>query len=195
VKAGPDILRQVATLHAAAIDRGFLSSLGTRFLVELYRAIDAAPGAFLLVEERDGRVAGFIAGASDPGTVRRCLLRRPLALFASLAPVLVQPRKLAGVLEALRADAAPGGLPKPELLSLAVDRGYRGQGVADALYARLVQAFSGLGVKSFRIVVGSGLGPAHRFYRRMGAVPRGTTEVHRGQGSIVYVHDTGENTA
>lgn len=195
MKAGPDTLRQVAALHAAAIDRGFLSSLGPRFLVELYRAIDAAPGAFLLVEEREGRVAGFIAGSSDLAAVRRRLLRRPIALFAALAPVVVQWRKLSGMLEALRADdVASAGLPKAELLSLAVAPGYRGQGVADALYARLMHAFAALGVTSFRIMVGAELAPAHRFYRRMGAVPRGTTEVHRGQGSIVYVHDTGEET-
>lgn len=193
--AGPDTLRQVALLHAEAIDQGFLSSLGPRFLYELYRAIDAAPDAFLLVEERDGRVAGFIAGSSDLAAVRRRLLRRPLALLAALAPVLLQPRKLAGVLEALRAGASPAGLPRAELLSLAVARGYRGSGVADALYARLVTAFSRMGVPSFRIMVGAGLGAAHRFYRRMGAVPRGTIEVHRGQGSIIYVHDKEEERA
>jgi ribosomal protein S18 acetylase RimI-like enzyme len=189
MKADAGTLREVALLHAAAIDRGFLSSLGPRFLEEMYRAIDAAPESFLLVEQRDGRVAGFIAGSRDLARVRKGLLRRPLHLAAAMAPVLLRPRKLIGAIEALRAGTSPPpGLPPAELLSLAVNHRYRGRGLAESLYRRLERKFASMGVPAFRIVVGADLAPAHRFYRKMGAVARASMEVHSGSSSTVYVH-------
>ena len=199
--ASPADLQQVAELHAAGIDRGFLATLGTRFLRLLYRAIDESPAGTLAMEVRDGRVVGFIAGSDGMRPVLRRMLRHPVALAAALLPVLVRPRKLAGILEVLRAggadDAPPGAppLPRAELLSLAVDPRYRGQGIADALYRTLQARFRERGILAFRIVVGDPLVPAHRFYRRMGARAAARTEVHRGAGSTIYVHDTGDGRA
>jgi ribosomal protein S18 acetylase RimI-like enzyme len=79
------------------------------------------------------------------------------------------------------------GWPAAELLSIAVAQDARGQGIADSLYARLIEAFRNAGVAEFRIVVGNALAPAHRFYRRMGAVEAGKIEVHAGDESTVYV--------
>jgi len=184
---GREALAQVAALHAAAIDRGFLSSLGPRFLVQLYRAIDEAPGGVLLVEQREGRVAGFIAGSTAMGPVRRQLLRHPLPLVVALAPALLRPRTILGIGEAARgAGNGDAGLPRAELLSLAVEPRFRGSGIAESLYLRLVDRLRALGADAFRIVVGEALAPAHRFYQRMGAVPVARVQVHRGNESIVY---------
>ena len=79
-------------------------------------------------------------------------------------------------------------MPDAELLSLAVAPEWRGKAVADNLYARLVEAFRGQGVGSFRIIVGVALAPAHRFSQCMGAVPAGEVEVHVGESSTVYAH-------
>ena len=190
-----DTWRLVAELHAAAIDRGFLSTLGVRFLGVLYRAIDEAPESILIVRRREGRVAGFITGSKGMSPVWRQLLRHPLALGAALAPVLVQPRKLAGILDVLRAPAegaVPAGLPPAELLSLAVDPRFRRDGIAESLYRELVQAFAAMGIHRFRILVGDSLDPAQRFYRRMGAVPVAKAEIHPGQGSTIFVHTTSD---
>lgn len=189
-------LEQVAELHAASIDRGFLATLGTRFLRLMYQSIDESPGGVLEVEQRNGRVVGFIAGSDGMKPVLRALLRHPLALAAALAPVLVRPRTVAGILEVLRAGSATLGeahgppLPRAELLSLAVDARYRGQGIADALYHTLQARLHAKGVASFRIIVGDALLPARRFYQRMGARPAARTEVHHGAGSTIYVHET-----
>ena len=82
----------------------------------------------------------------------------------------------------------PAGVPDPELLSLAVASEWRGQGVADRLYERLLAEFRASGVDAFRIIVGEALAPAHRFYQRMGAVAAGEVQVHDGERSAVYVH-------
>lgn len=184
--------RAVAELHAASIDRGFLSSLGVPFLTQLYRAIDESPESVLLVRELDGKVAGFVAGSIGMAPVRRALLRRPWSLLAALAPALVRPRMLVGLLEVVRATARASGrkdLPQAELLSLAVDPDHRRQGLAESLYRELLGAFAAMGARRFRIVVGDSLLPAQRFYSRMGAGPVAHAEIHRGQRSTILVHD------
>lgn len=188
-----DRWQQVAELHAGNIDQGFLATLGQRFLRLLYRSIDESPSGILLVEERDGRVAGFIAGSIGMAPILGRLLRHPLQLAAALLPIVVRPRKLAGMAEVLRAigrGRSPPSWPHAELLSLAVAPGCRRQGVAESLYARLRLAFLSRGVGSFRIIVGESLAPAQQFYERMGAQRAGRTEVHHGRTSIVYVQQS-----
>lgn len=184
--------RQVATLHFDSIDQGFLATLGIPFLSLMYQAIDRGPDSVLLVEEAQGRVRGFVSAGSGMGPIYRRMLLRPFSLAWTLLPSLVRPARFCRILEILRygQQAPPVGLSLPvaELLSIAVDPSSRGTGVSEALYRRLVSAFAARGVSAFRITVGDSLGPAHRFYTRMGAKVVTHTEVHAGQGSVVYVH-------
>ena len=186
-----EIYRRVAELHIASIDQGFLPSLGPAFLTLLYRAIDHCEGSILIVEHSEGQIVGFIAGSSDIGEVYRELIRNWASLFVTLIPLIIQPRKLIGILEVLRHNRSNKeklGLPKNELLSIAVAPKVRGTGVAERLYNALVYYFQEREVHSFRIVVGDSLTPAHRFYRRMGAKPNASVEVHPKKKSTVYIH-------
>ena len=182
--------RQVAALHAVNIDRGFLSSLGLPFLALVYRAIDEEPESVLIVEEREGRIVGFVAASAGMGAIYRRLLRRPVALGIALAPSLFRRERLRRIFEILRygrggCEAAHS--PAMELLSIAVAPDMRGQGIADLLYRRLMDHCRSSGVNAFKIVVGEALAPAHRFYQRMGATPAGRIELHAGEESRVYV--------
>ena len=190
-RPGPSIYRQVAELHASAIDQGFLSQLGPRFLELLYEAIDASDSSVLLVETRNGRLCGFASGGTGIGPVYRRLLRRLPALIAALWPVMFSPRKLRRIAELLRhsRQPCPAGLPQAELYSIAVAPAFRGSGVAERLYTALRQAFAEREVAAFRIVVGDSLAPARAFYLRMGAVPRTTVQVHQGAASTVFVDE------
>ena len=183
--------RQVARLHVRCLDQGFLATLGEGFLVQMYEAIDQAEGTFLLTEERDGRVAGFITGGAGMGPIYRRMLRRPVRLGLALLPALLRPAKVRRILEILRYSGdggLPDGVPEAELLSLAVSPEWRGKAVADVLYGRLAEEFRRHGEPAFRIIVGAALAPAHRFYQRMGAEPAGDVQVHEGESSTVYVH-------
>lgn len=189
-----DTHRQAAELHLRNLDQGFLSSLGVRFLTQMYRAIDESSEAVLLCASRDGRVVGFISGATGMGPIFHCMLRRPWPVAWALLPSLFRPRQLLKIVEIFRYGRTHEirlGLPMNELLSIVVDPQFRGQGIAEALYRRLVEHFSAAGVVRFKIVVGNALSPAHRFYRRMGAVPVAEVEVHSGQRSTVFVHSFG----
>lgn len=183
-----DVYRQVAELHAGSINQGFLSSLGTRFLALMYQAIDAAEGSVLLIDQRDGRVWGFVSGAVGMRPIYRRMLRRPIPLGIALLPSLVRPSRLKRIVDILRYGGQGDGAewPKAELLSIAVHPESRGTGAAEGLFRDLASYFRNAGESRFRIVVGDGLGPAHRFYRRMGCEVIGKLEVHPGEPSTVY---------
>lgn len=191
----PTLYRQVAALHANSIGQGFLATLGVPFLSLMYQAIDESGTGVLLTEQRDGRVIGFVTGCAGMKQIYMRMLRSPLRLARALAPSLIRPAGLLRILEILRydgGDASPAqDGPRAELLSIAVAPEARGIGVAEALYKKLVSHFSSIGEPAFRIVVGDALQPAHRFYERMGALPVGRLEVHRGEGSVLYVHQLG----
>lgn len=188
--------RQVAALHAANIDQGFLATLGQPFLSLMYRAIDEAPDSVLIFDDAGGKVRGFVSGSAGMGSIYRRMMCRPVLLALALLPSLVQPSRLMRIIEILRygGGEGPAELPPAELLSIAVDPAWRGRGVAESLYNRLSAHWATQGVQSFRITVGERLAPAHRFYERMGATPVGHVEVHAGERSVVYVQQTSRRT-
>lgn len=183
--------RQVAALHASCIDQGFLGKLGTGFLALLYEAIDGTADAVLLVESAGEEIVGFVAGTQGGlGPIYRRLLRRPLRLAWALRGVLVSPRKIRRILEVLRHGAASqrgAQLPDAELLSIAVAPPWRGRGISERLYRRLLAHFADRQAGGICIIVGDALETAHRFYRRMGAMAVAQTQVHGGVSSTVYV--------
>ncbi|MEO7067519.1 MAG: GNAT family N-acetyltransferase [Rhodanobacter sp.] len=191
-----DYYRQVAQLHIQNIDQGFLSTLGINFVSLMYRAIDEVDSSVLLTKEVDGRVIGFISGAEGMGAIYRRMLHYFPRLLLALFPVLASPRKLRRIFEILRYSRSSGAhsaadFSNVELLSIAVGPSYRGTGYSSALYGELKDYFARRGVAAFKIVVGEELGPAHKFYRRMGAQPMSTIEVHEGEKSTVYVQCLG----
>lgn len=183
------IYRRVADLHAAAIDQGFLSELGPRFLTLLYEAIDRSPSSILIVDVEDSELRGFVSGGTGLGPIYRHLLKRFPALVWALWPVVFSPRKLMRIAELLMHTRrqAPDGLPAAELYSIAVFPGCRGQGVAERLYRALRAAFAERGIAEFMITVGDALAPAQAFYRKMGAEPAARVQVHGDAGSVLFV--------
>lgn len=187
-----DRYRQVAELHAANINQGFLATLGIPFLSLMYRAIDEACDSVLLVEADGDRVIGFVSGGAGMGSIYKRMLRRPFRLGWALLPSLLRPARVKRILDIMRysrRSSAPGpDLPAAELLSIAVAPEARGSGIAERLYRRLEAHFREAGQQAFKITVGDALAPAHRFYARMGALPVGRMHVHAGEPSTVYMH-------
>lgn len=185
----PSIHRQVAELHASAISQGFLSELGPRFLTLLYEALDQSAASVLIVEVEGQKVSGFVSGGSGLGPVYWTLLRRFPALLFSLWPVIFSFRKLKRIAEVVlhTRSASADQFPTAELYSIAVSPEFRGTGVAERLYTKLRDEFKARGISEFKIVVGDALVPAQTFYRKVGAVPVSSVEVHDGVGSTVFV--------
>jgi ribosomal protein S18 acetylase RimI-like enzyme len=184
-----DIYRQVAQLHADNISQGFLSSLGKPFLALLYESIDADGDSVLLLAETEGCVVGFVSGTIGMGSIYRQLARRWWRLTIVLFPALLSPSKVWKIAEIMlfgRKESVGDEVPNAELLSIAVDPAFRGQGHARKLYRGLIQNFKNREGDGFRIIVGESLSAAHKFYVSMGACLISETEVHKGQKSLVY---------
>ena len=185
-----DRFHQVAVLHRDSLPDGFLATLGIRFLELMYESMEGADDAFLITEERDGKVIGFVTGGIGMAGTYRRMLAHPIRLGATLAPTLLSRHQIRKIWEIIRySTAADPAFPRAELLSLAVDPAFRGTGAADRLYWQLTEAFQEKGIARFKIVVGKALLPAQRFYRRMGASAIGEMTLHGSEVSIVYCHD------
>lgn len=78
-------------------------------------------------------------------------------------------------------------MPKAELLSIVVEEAYRGEGISQRLFNKLVEEFEKYDIDRFKVVVGSNLLPACKFYEKMGGIFHSEIEVHKGEKSRVYV--------
>jgi len=182
--AVPDDHAAVAALHAAMIGSGFLSSLGTPFLRQLYRALIESESGSVFVAEVSGRVVGFVAGTDDTGVFYKEFLRRrmfPAGL--RLLPALLRPSTWKRLWETFRYGDHPSRA-RAELLSMAVAPAARGRGLGGELVTALLHAASRSGVPGMTVVVGAGNDRALRLYRSHGFDAPVTMEVHRGSPSL-----------
>lgn len=184
----------VAMLHEKYLDQGFLSSLGNSFLKLLYRSmVDADTSICLVAVTAGGReIAGFISGSADVrGFYKHFLSQAFFPASAALLPHLLRPRTIGRIIETLLYPVKTArGLPEAELLSIAVKDDCRKRGIGEGLFNALVREFHGMGVTQFKVIVGSELGAANAFYRKMGCSMHSETEVHRGKKSEVYIWNT-----
>ena len=184
--------RAIASLHCDHINQGFLATLGVPFLTLLYEAIDKDSESVLLVERVNCSVVGFVTGTSGLGRIYKQLLLKPLRLIYSLKSCLLSPSKIYKIIEVLlmsKGSNISSNLPKQELLSIAVNPTYQGEGYAENLFNALCSHLKEEGACSFRIVVGSNLARAHAFYMKMGSIPVKKIQVHKGADSVVYVKE------
>jgi ribosomal protein S18 acetylase RimI-like enzyme len=186
------VFRRVAELHVSCIDQGFLSTLGPRVLALMYEAIDEADGSVLILSRNGDAIVGFVSGTTSMRNVYLRMIAKWPRLLCAIAPALLSITQLKRMMETVRHSAAGERSQEgaqAELLSIAVEASERGSGRAESLYSALCAHFRARGIARFRIVVGSRLARAHRFYSKMGAKPLAEVEVHKGDTSIVYVHD------
>jgi len=170
----------VARLHRQEIREGFLVQLGPRFLSELYQGIGEAPGSTCFVAEAEGRrVVGFVAAACDvPAMYRWILGARWLALGLAAWPYVLRRGTLREVWQTLRYPArVPPGLPRAEILAIAVDRAWQSKKVGSKLMRAALTGLADRGIARVKVVVGEQLA-ANRYYRRLGYRLAGTMEQH-----------------
>ena len=190
------VFAQLARLHAEGISEGFLSTLGERFLQRLHHALAMSPNAFVIAAIHENEVVGFVCGSTDTKKVyRACLLRLGVVTAPVILPKLISLKRLRRVLETLLYPARTKGasLPRAELLSLCVASAWQRKGIGRRLFDELVSQFGRREVGSFRIVTGANLQKARKFYESMGARMAGEINVHRGEPSLVYIHEIGEH--
>jgi len=187
-----ELARDVAHLHAASIQGGFLTSLGVPFLVALYEGLAGTSSSFVITATRGPELLGFICGATD---TRRAYLEfaastsSPRAALR-LLPRLFSPKTVRRVAETLlypsRRTEVP--LPSAEILNFCVAESQRGRGIGRYLFEALVAEFARRRVPEIRIVTGAEQKSAQAFYDRIGAHRVMDLEVHKGSKSVVYTY-------
>lgn len=182
-------IENVACLHREYIKSGFLSSLGLPFLALMYRSMSNSDNAFCVVAKDNNLIIGFASGAISVGAFYKDFLRRNfIKVSMILLPKIFNIRFVKKIFETLFYPARKEqNLPKTELLSIVVDENYRGKGIAQKLFVKLEDEFRSRNIKQFKVVVGSKLIAACKFYEKIGGVFCTEVEVHKGEKSRVYV--------
>jgi len=184
---------EVARLHCHGLPQGFLSTLGEKFLSAFYQLIAESELGVVILAIAEGRVVGFVSGATCPRSITQTLWKERGLMVALLWNVIFSPKKIGRLIESRRYALRdhPGLRECPaELLSLVVEESFRGKGVGRELFRRLRAWMRDKGVDRFKIMVGSALVGAQSFYEKNGAIKQSQTEVHRGEQSFLYYVQT-----
>lgn len=186
-----DEFTQVARLHHRNIESGFLSSLGVPFLKLIYFSIQQK--GILIGVRKDKKIIGFISGVENIHSVYAEFMKKNfLKAFFLILPKAVSFRVIKKLLDLVlypfKKKANTVQLPHAELLSMALDNGHRGIGIADILYKELVKEFESKKVSEFKIIVGANLSGAQKFYEKMGASKLQNIHLHKGENSWVYLY-------
>ncbi len=181
-----------ARLHAGQITEGFLSFLGPHFLRLLYRRIARSPESFLLVAQSGAGVIGYIAGSADVGRLYRRFVVRdgPAAAVAAAGRLARSWRRVAETSHHGLSGVGQGR--GTELLAVAVDPDWTGQGVGGALVAAFLAEVTRRGGDAAYVVVAADNAGAIAVYRRAGFAPLERFELHAGATSLLMQWDRGD---
>jgi ribosomal protein S18 acetylase RimI-like enzyme len=182
----------VAELHRLALPRGFLSTLGDRFLARLYRLLARADRTCVWVgADPDDRCVGFVAGSLDIGRAyRQVLSRGALPLAAAMLPGALRPAVLGRALQTLAyplrrgdrrrtGDGVDPAAIRAELLSIAVADRARGHGLGRRLVAALEASFREWGHRAaYRVVTDAEDPRSNAFYAALGFARAGEFHHH-----------------
>lgn len=181
-------LPDVASLHRQAFPDYFLSHLGQGILQRFYREFVDQPGNYGFVAVHGNRRTGVVVGTIDAdafyeqfyssnlvATVLvflKCFAVDPYIRRNSMARMAHVRHALRSVVRRLRgsppAGTVPTATPPARLLSIGVDPGFRGQGIAEDLVDRFCERLMKTGVGAVGLSVRADNGRAIAFYERTG---------------------------
>ncbi|WP_439858862.1 GNAT family N-acetyltransferase [Pseudomonas sp. MBLB4136] len=183
----------VTEVHVAAFPGFFLTSLGSRFLDEMYRGFLLHSSGIFLVAEEEGQIMGFAAGTSAPTSFFSDLRRRRFLSFLCYAfPALLRNPKVVFIklFKAIfyRGDQ-PAGLNGGALLSsIGVSPAVVGKSVGQGLLTRFEHEALSRGQKFVYLTTDEvGNDRVNAFYRKNGYVIESRFNQHAGRAMFRYV--------
>lgn len=186
-----DIINMIADLHIETIDRGFLTSLGSSLLRNIYIAITTSKHAFLLgAIDNNGTVLGFVAGTTGTGKFyKEYVLKNGIKAFFIILKKIFSLSTIKRVIEIFLypSKKETKTLPDPEILNFSISTKYQRMGLGIALFNEMCKEFQNRGIKEIRIVTGEGQKSAHSFYEKVGAVLVDSVTIHSASTSRLYV--------
>jgi len=178
----------VAKLHIANLNTGFLPSLGVKFLSLMYRCIDESKFSILILKYTNDKLSGFVTGSLGTAKLFKIMLKHPVDLIFSLLPIVFNFKKIFKIINILKYTSGTKRkkYPKAELLTICVHPEYRKQGIGIELYQKLLKYFKSNSVREFVIIVGQSL-EANYFYKKQGAKIIGEIKVHKNSNSNIFI--------
>lgn len=167
-----DDIDVVVGIHLASFQTFFLSSLGPKFLWEMYRSFLADADCVSFIARYGQAPVGFVFGSTQPTGLYTRLLRRRLLPFAlaALGPFCRRPVILPRLLRAFTMPAEP--LPAAgcaSLMSIAVLPGTQGKGVGEQLVRAFVAECEHRHTSGISLTTDAENNErTNRFYRRLG---------------------------
>lgn len=181
---------QIAKIHKAEINKGFLSTLSVSFLKNLYLSIIDSDVNFCVVAKENNEVIGFISGVSDLDKFYSNFFKK--YFFQSFFILFKKFFSISFIIKAFETLFYPikeSELPKAELLTMAVKNQFHGQGIASNMFSEFVVEMKNKNTKLFKVLVGEELKPAIGFYEKMGFKFLKNTKVHGNKNSRIYIYD------
>ena len=187
---------EVAELHINNISTGFISSLGADFVTALYESIAQSNFGFGLIAQKNYKVIGFVAFATDLCRLYKyVLLKRGLKFVFMLAKKMFSLETLKKMVETLfyPIRIKKINLSSAELLAIAVAKEQQGCGLAFELLQRGLQECAIRKIDKVKVLVGADNKPANRLYLKCGFKCVGQIHSH-DVVSNVYIAETSQKS-
>jgi ribosomal protein S18 acetylase RimI-like enzyme len=184
---------EIALIHLNELKYGFLSTLGLKFLIQLYNKI--IKKGILLVSIEDDRINGFVS--FSPNTKKLIvgfIFSSPGILMSLFSNFLRNPDFLRKSIETFKApfkssqkNLDEGFLPRAELLSIAVDSATQKSGIGFQMLNALENEIKKIGIKEYKVIAGANLESANKFYLKNGFTQAMQIRIHGHDLSNVYI--------
>ena len=177
--------KEITRIHKQEIASGFLSSLPLKFLEKTYFSV--IENDFCVTAKENNEIIGFIAGTANIENLYHYFFRKYffISLFI-LAPKVFNFKKIFETIFYVRKKEE---LPSAELLTIAVKKDFRGQGISKKMLEFFISEMNKRGVKEFKVLVGGNLKPAISFYEKNNFKFLKEIEVHGKEKSRIYIYN------
>lgn len=183
---------QVANLHISGIHKGFISTLGVKFVTALYVAIAESNYGFGFVALERNKVIGFSSFTTNlNGLYKSIIFKNGFRFMFILAWKMLSSKTIKKIFETL---LYPNRIKKmdtsrAEFLSMVVTKEGRGKGLATNLMERGFIKCSEQAIEKIKILARADLKAINSMYSKYGFDLIGQIESH-GVVSNVYVANT-----
>lgn len=178
---------EIAQLHIENINKGFLTKLGDKFLVGIYKFIIIGPESFCFVAVIDKKIVGFISATENCQLLYKRFFSKNF--YLGFKVIIIKIFDLSVIRKSIDHLFLPKKrqvLPKAEFLTIAVDNKIKRKGLGTQLFERMRREFRKRKTEGFIAIVGQSLKPSNRFMDKMKAIKISEIQVHKGEISNVY---------
>lgn len=180
--------KEIAILHKENINKGFISSLGIDFLTILYQYL--IKDEIVITYKNDNKVVGFISASFKTSGMMKNFIKKN---FFKVTPTIIKNIKIKFIKKIFQTILEPKKVKStikmelPELLSIVVDKNYRGSKTAKQLLNSLEENLKQNGFEQYMVMAGEELIPANKFYIKNNFTIKTKVEIHDKKLSNIYI--------